>query len=251
MLIRLEQMENFRLESEQAFAAKATARLHGLFPKHTAFMGAAAVSAVVRLGIIRAREFRFKSERGIQTYLSLMVYFGSEFHRDPQYHWMRELLEDASPDDENTRIDRVITATGDYLAPIAGPNREHVDEALSKLLGRGRTLVTYPPQPVTLEAVRLLLTQIYPEKATYLAESGLNALIQSAHAGARRHELMGTEPVIFFSLLMLLLGSFADEDPQFPWIGGLLSKSEGNSEKPSFHNLVNQSFEHLAAWTAC
>ena len=248
MVIREEQMAAFRAESDKAFAEKAAQRLRSFFPKHTAFMGPEAVSGIVRLGIARARKLGFKSERGIQTYLSLMVYFGSEFDRDPQYAWMRALLTDASPPNERARVDRIIQATGDYMAAVAGPNHEHIDKALAVVLDRGPRIITDPRRPITLESVRALLHQVYPEKAPRLTEPGLNGLIKSAHAVSRRHHLAGDEPVILFSLLMLFLGTFAYEDPQFAWIARTLSESEGQADAPRLEMLIKRCFERLAAW---
>lgn len=250
MMIRAEQMDALRVFSDETFAVKATVRLRALFPKHVAFMGDEALSGLLRTGIPRARNFGFRSERGIQTYLSLMVYFGTEFQRDPQYTWILALLEEspAAQQEERARIDRIIEATGEYSVAVAGPNREHVDRALACLIDHGRMLIADPPRPITLPSVQLLLTEVYPEKAGRLGEAGLTGLVQNAHATARRHELPGAEPVILFSVLSLLLGTFAAEDPQFAWIGQAISECRRQLEPARLQHLLDRSFERLAAW---
>jgi hypothetical protein len=250
MLIREGQMAAFRAEGDKAFAGKAAKRLTQLFPKHTAMMGAAAVNEIVQLGTNRARGYGFRSERGIQTYLSLMIYFGTEFHRDPQYEWVHPLVETESPGDEKARIDRIIQATGDYAVAVPGPNHEHVDEALATLLERGPAIVKDPQRPITVDSVRLLLHQVYAKKATHLAEPGMTTLIQTAHAASRKHQFAAGEPIILFSLLMLLLGSYVDEDPQFAWFAATLAETCGQPEGPRLDAVVNRCFERLRAWTS-
>ncbi|MCC6536114.1 MAG: hypothetical protein IT162_01090 [Bryobacterales bacterium] len=250
MTIRPEQWGALRAVSEDGFAAKAVARLRALFPKHAAMMGEAAICELARRGIPRARGFGFQSERGIQTYLSLMVYFGSECHRDPQYPWLRALLEEKTGKDEKDRINRIIHATGEYAVLVAGPNREHVDKALATLASDGRALISNPPRPVTAEAVERILTQVYATKAGQLGHEGMMGLMQHAYATARLHELHGAEPVILFSLLQLMLGTFAGEDPQFGWINRTTEAHRGEPEARRYAHLVDTCFERLSAWTA-
>ena len=249
LMIRSQQMDVFHAAMEKEYARKAKNRLCALFPKHAAFMGDCAVSEIVRRGIGRACEFHFKSERGIQTYLSLMVYFGTEFHRDPQYAWMRAILDDTSPH-EKPRIDQIIERTSDYSEAVAGSNHEYIDKALSTLMDWGAALLAGPRRPKTPEALLPLLREIYPEKAARLGSVGLASLIQSARSTSERHDFIGGQAVILFALLMLILGTFADEDPQFPWIGGTLFETRGQPDTQRLERLATRFFERLAAWVA-
>jgi hypothetical protein len=251
MNIRPEQMQALRRDTEEAYAVKAAARLRGFFPKHTAFMGDEAVAKVVELGIARARAHHLTTERGIQVYLSLMLYLGSEFDRDPQYSWAHALLDGEPSREEKIRIDDIMKTTGDFLAAVAGPNREHAEQALNTLIDGGTELITRVEPPVNSASLRRLLTTLYPQKAAYLGDEGLASVMQSGLAAARRYGLEGPEPVVLFSFLLLLLGSYADQDPQFAWIPAALALSAGDaSPRQRFEKLLERSFERLHAWVA-
>ena len=249
MIISDDQMQQMRQRTETVYVHTAAQRLGQFFPRHARAMHPDALTALVGAGIGRARQHRLHTERGIQTYLSLMVYLGSGFDRDPQYPWAAAVLDDPSDTDETSRIDEIIRCTGLFLAKVAGPDREHVSAALKRLSTGGEVWFTQLERPVNGVSLRRLLNAIYPEKVAYLGNDRLTEVMTLALNAARRHGLDGPEPVALFAGLFLLLGSFADEDPQFGWIPQALApRDTDDSPNERFDRLLDVAFGRLRAW---
>ena len=62
----------------------------------------------------------------------------------------------------------------------------------------------------------------YPEKASYLGEDAINALINAGKATARQHVLATDRGVALVVVLMLAFGHGWADDPLYPWIGRTL-----------------------------
>jgi len=108
-MIRIGRDQGKALEaaSIDSFESRMLEHLRRHFPDHAARLGETKARSVVRDGMSRSAAYGIVSERGVCTYIDLMVAFGEDFDRSPKYPWAREILFGLDLKSPATRIDRL------------------------------------------------------------------------------------------------------------------------------------------------
>jgi hypothetical protein len=88
------------------------------FPVHAGKLTEAKARSVIRDGMARSVAYGIVSERGVCTFIDLMVAFGEDFDRNPRYPWAREILIGLDLKSPATRIDRLHDRALFYLASV-------------------------------------------------------------------------------------------------------------------------------------
>ncbi|MCJ7604147.1 MAG: hypothetical protein MUO63_21940, partial [Desulfobulbaceae bacterium] len=153
----------------------------------------------------------------VRLYLELMLLFGSHFDTDPQYPWATEILVNQDADSQMQRANRLYERVIDYRRKVAGPDDAYTFTALGKISVMAR-------HPLLLSsgnfvsAMREQITRVYPQKAAYIGDVGLETLIHEGSDSARSHGFSTDRSVALLIVLMLAFGHGCDEDPLYPWI---------------------------------
>lgn len=106
----------------------------------------------------------------------MMLLFGSHFDTDPQYPWTAEILR-SEVSAQMHRAEHLYDRTRDYRQKVAGPNDAYTLKAL-------RNIPIFARQPLMIAADDLTpailgeIARVYPEKAAYVGEDSLAALVR-------------------------------------------------------------------------
>lgn len=222
LVIRNEQMEVFREAAQANFENEMLIHLEEFSPPLFKTVGEDQMRQVIQFGIQRAKNHGFTFRGPVRLYLDLMLLFGSHFDTDPQYPWAAEILADQDFGPQMQRAERLHQKTMDYRQKVAGPEDAYTLEALRKI-------AIFAHQPLSLSSENFIpgmlreFALLYPQKAAYIGNAALEALIQKGIAGAQRQHFTTMRGAVLVTVLMLAFGHGCGIDPLYPWIGKTLN----------------------------
>lgn len=221
LVIRESQMKTFEKAAQRAFEDEMVAHLAEFSPPLFKVIGEAQMRKTVRFGIDRADSHGFTFRGPIRLYLELMLLFGSYFDTDPQYPWAAETLTNQDSGPQMQRAEQLYERTLDYREKVAGPDDAYTLRAL-------RNISILARQPLELSsddffpAMRREIARVYPQKAAYVGDEGIEVLIRKGIDGARRQRFSTIRGVTLVIVLMLAFGHGCGADPLYPWIAKTL-----------------------------
>lgn len=221
LIIRQEQMDVLRMAARRSFEDSMVEHLGGAFPHLLGAIGAGQMRLAVELGMRRAAGYGFDLRGPVCLYLELMLLFGSAFDTDPQYPWAAEILTDRDGQPQMQRATRLYQRALDYRRQVAGPADAYALRALGNIRGLFSQTIGFAVDelvPFMLSEINLL----YPEKAAYVGDECLTALIRKAGQGASNIRFTSPRGVALVVVLMLVLGHGCGADPIYPWIARTL-----------------------------
>lgn len=238
LLIRSEQMEGFKKAMLRSFENEMVAHLAELSPPLFKAAGEERMRQTIHLGIGRAQSYGFTFRGPVRLYLELMLLFGSYFDNDPQYPWAAEILTDQGPSPQMQRAGRLYEKALDYREKVAGPEDAYTLKALRNIQALAR-------QPLELSAEDLVpgllreIKRIYPQKAAYVGDEGLEVLIHKGIGGARRQRFATARGATWVIVLLLAFGHGCGADPLYPWIARTL-KDEAITDSEARAKLLEE-----------
>jgi hypothetical protein len=221
LVIRSAQMEVFKEAALRSFENEMVAHLAEFSPPLFKAVGEEQMREVIHFGIGKADSYGFTFRGPVRLYLDLMLLFGSHFDTDPQYPWAAEILTDQDSGLQMQRAERLYEKTMDYREKVAGPEDAYTLRAL-------RNISVLARQPLELSsdnfvpAMRQEIARVYPQKAVYVGDEGINALIRKGVDGARRQRFSTIRGATLVIVLMLAFGHGCGADPLYPWIARTL-----------------------------
>jgi hypothetical protein len=216
LVIRREQMQALADRAKRDFVASMVLHLHGFAPRHSAVVGDAALRDAIELGCWRCAEYGLKSRGAVRFWVEAMFLFGSDFDRDPQWHWVAPALADRSGD-ELARADRLHRAAMHCLATVAGADRRDAWRALRAI--RGLPLQALPADDATFEPRAFeLLRHVHPAKVAWMGEERVLGLLRRARESAASLGLGGDRAAAVCAGASFALGTGFANDPLLPWI---------------------------------
>jgi hypothetical protein len=225
MNIRKEQIITFEEVAAKQFEKDAALHASEFAPKHVKVLGEEGTRAVVRLGIRRASRYGFSATGSVHFFLDLMFLLGSEFDTDPQYPWAGEILNDESIPGQMPRADKLYSRAIQYLDAVAGPDNQFAIAAFRRL----KSLVAGSLADGCSESAGRVvekLNSIHPEKAAYLGQAGLQALVSRSSERALARGISNPQAALLFAVLEFGLGHAFEHDLLYPWIEATLSDTK-------------------------
>jgi len=218
LIIRQAQMDALTGAMTRNFENRMLAHFAKRYPQRTRRIGEAALQRAILSGIEQARRYELTTEGGIYVYLSLLFILGDRFGEDPQLPWAQKILTDASTNGApRIRMERLHQAGTRYLEQTFGARHELLEQATRRISGQQLQSFLQIPGDNLRQEIHQLLQHIYPEKAAALDSAALKAFIRLGADGAKRHRISDRPTALRYLLLMLLLGSYFDGSPLFPW----------------------------------
>jgi len=221
LVIRSEQMNALGSVALRAFEDEMVEHLAEFSPPLFKAVKETRIREVIRLGTTRAREYGITFQGPVRLYLELMLLFGSGFDTDPQYPWAAEILGDPDSGGEMERAERLFEDVGEYRRQVGGPQDEYTLNALRKISAWARSPLPFSSDNFTSGMLREM-AHVYPEKAAYVGEERLRALIDEGVVAANRFDLSTVRAIALVVVLMFAFGHGCMDDPLYPWIGGTL-----------------------------
>ena len=221
LVIRPEQMDAFRAVARRGFEDEMVAHLAQFSPPLFEAVGDEQMRTAIRFGIGRAEAYGLTFRGPTRLYLELMLLFGSHFDTDPQYPWAAEILADQESAPQMDRAERLFERAVDYRKKVAGPEDAYTIQALRNIAVMARQPLEFAMEDLPA-AMRQEIWRIYPEKAAYVGDAALEALIQKGIGGARRQRFATVRGTALVIVLMLAFGHGCGADPLYPWIARTL-----------------------------
>ena len=216
VIIRKAQTDAFDQASLKSFENEMVVHLAEFSPPLFKAVKEDQLRVAIRSGIERAGDHGITCRGPLRFYLEMMLLFGSSFDTDPQYPWAGWILTERLGS-EIQRAELLYERTRDYRQKVAGPADEYTLEALRTIsLLAERTL---PISETSFESDMLKeMARVYPQKASYIGEDGLKALIAEGTAAGQQYGFSGVRALALPSVLMFAFGHGCFADPLYPWI---------------------------------
>jgi hypothetical protein len=221
LVMRTEHMEVFRAAAVRLFEEDMVKHLAEFSPPLVQAVGEGQLRKASQLGMKQAANYGFTYRGPVRLYLELMLLFGSHFDTDPQYPWAAEILTDRDPDHQMERAESLYQKCMDYRTQVAGPKDAYTLEALKNIAVLAKQPLTLPTDEFAAAMLREI-TLVYPEKAAYVGNQGVSALIRKGMDGARMQRFSTPRGMALVILLMFAMGHGCGSDPLYPWIAQTL-----------------------------
>jgi hypothetical protein len=204
---------------ERQFEDEMLAHSKRFTPRLSEILGDEQLRAVVRSAIARAGRYDLTYRGPIRLFLEMTFLCGSGLDTDPQYPVVGAALRATEP--QMVRAQHIHEWHNEYLEKVSGPRASNVHRAL-------RDLVRFARAPLRISANDLeggllrAMHEIFPEKATYVGDDRLRALIAEGVDEAKHHEFEGPRPAVLLGVLRFAFGHGCTSDPLYPWISQTL-----------------------------
>ena len=218
--IRPEQMKTFEQVARIPFEDEMAAHSKAFAPRLCDVLGDEQLRVALRQAMARAGGYGFTYRGPIRLFIEMTFLFGSAFDTDPQYPWAQRILR--SQDDQMCRAEQLFDKILDYQEKVSGPAGSNTLRALREVLATAQ-------KPLALGAgdfavgMRTEMARVFPEKAAYIGNEGLTALIREGRAEACKRRFPSPRGETVLATLMFAFGHGCTADPLYPWIARTLT----------------------------
>jgi len=207
LTIRAEQMEVLRAAAQQRFQESMRVHLNELAYPLAFGVPDGNLRKAISFGVARARGYGFDLRGPVRLYLELMLIMGSHFDTDPQYSWAAAILKNPGTGSQMARAERLYQAALDYEEEVIGTDYAQTVRAITSISFTVAQPLAVSPDTFVPDMLRTLRS-LYPEKACYVGEAGLKALIREAQEDAQRWGLMTVRGASMLIILkMMFIGA--------------------------------------------
>ena len=120
------------------------------------------------------------------------------------------------------RAERIYEKIIDYQEKVSGTNAVNSIEALRKLSFLPHQPLSYNNSENFVSGMLQEMTSIFPQKAAYLGNEALLALIHKGYAVAQQARFPSARAYTLIIALMYAFGHGCTNDPLYPWIANTL-----------------------------
>lgn len=217
--IRSEQMKVLEEAAWLSFEDEMVVHSRKFAPELCRVIGEEELRTALRRTMKRALGYGFTYRGPIRLCIELMFLFGSGFDDDPQYPMLGKILK--AEGDQMDRAEEIGREVDGYLHKVSGPDNAYEARALRNFSIVARRPVSFSSGDI-VEALVREMTEIYPQKAGYIGEKGLVALIAEGRNEAHKHGFNSIEGEAMMVRLMYGFGHGCTDDPLYPWISRTL-----------------------------
>lgn len=228
-VLKNQQIEVYKEIALKNFEDKMLNHIKEFFPNHFNMIPEDCIREIIQLGYEKAKGYGFTTQRNVCLYINIMLVVGSNFDVDPMYSWVSTHLVD-SGDYPNVRMNRLSDESFKMLEKYTGSNNQFLNRALLKLNNSGEELFQKLKES-DLNTFGETLKDIYPEKYDVIDYSNLLKVKRQGIIKANSHGIFSESNILVYLILMFLLGSEFDHDPQFNWVQKTLNDSTFNEDE--------------------
>ena len=222
LMIRNDQVDLLREAVQRGFEREMVLHLADFSPPLVKTIGGDQLREVTRLGMARAAQYGLTYRGPVRLYLELMLLLGSYFDSDPQYPWAAEILADQRSGGQMQRAERLYEKTLAYREAVGGPEDKYTLAALRNILLLSQRALHLSSDNFVSDMLHEL-HMMYPQKAAYVGEHALEALIAIGMERARAFRFPTLRGYALIIVLMLAFGHACVDDPLYPWIARTLN----------------------------
>ena len=162
-----------------------------------------------------------------------MILLGTYFDTDPQYPWVKVVLNDSSfYPNQISKADQLHNLYVDYHKNVIGENGEYALAALMRLSDSENKKKLEEDYTKRKQELIDIISFIYPEKSEFLGYDLLNDLINRANQKANQYQIDFNKGKNLFVGLTFTLGHKFDSDLMYPWISNTFKNDESSKKTP-------------------
>jgi hypothetical protein len=218
VVIRAEQMKVFEQSARRQFEDEMVAHSKDFSPPLCEVIGDDQLRVALRSAMTRAEGYGFTYRGPTRLFIEMMFLCGSAFDTDPQYPAVGAVLRASG--DQMQRAQQIHELCLDNLGAVSGPGAANVRKALSDLLTYARMPITFSNDFVA--DMLQEMNRVFSQKAAYVGEAGLRALIDEGIAEARQYRFETARQRALLVVLKFSFGHGCTDDPLYPWIARTL-----------------------------
>jgi hypothetical protein len=220
LVISAQQMRALRQVARQRFEDEMVSHSQAFAPRLCEVLGEPQVRVAVRRAIDTAARNGFTNVGPVRLCVELIFLCGSAFDTDPQYPSLGRVLR--SDGDQMQRADLVYQGIVEYQKNVAGAGASKVHAALRRMAIFVRQPIEFS-QSDFVPGMLAAMSSIFPEKADYVGEPNLSALISAARSEAARYDFESVRAQALLVALKFGFGHGCTQDPLYPWISRTLA----------------------------
>lgn len=243
MIVRVAQLNVAEKSAETAFQQRLLSHVEEFFPVHYRVVGRERLCDVIEVARNKSKSFCFESERDIYLYLSLMLYLGSHFDRDPQIPWALATLQDPEEPSPGARMDKTYEAVTEYLKRTAGDDGAFTVSAAGRFERAAHELDRLVTRPA-----RDALVWLHPQKTALLKPPQFESLMGQSMALAEANGFEPRRGALLFTMLKVLLGNGFHQDQQFWWAAEGLALGSTLGPEKGLLAFRDAAVRHLQTW---
>ncbi len=222
LVLRRFQIANFEKRARAGFEDEMVAHCKVFSPRLCVVLGEDQLRVVVCHLIDSARIWGFTQRGPVRLYIEMGFLFGSGFADDPQYPWIRKILESGKYPSQMQKSVMLRQRILDYQIRVNGPEDRFTRSALERI-----RIMAQHPFPVSstqfLADMMRLIKRLYPEKASHVGDQGLESIVRKAASEASARDMSSVHTAVLFTTLMFAFGHRCVADPLYPWIQNTLA----------------------------
>ena len=247
--LRNEQIEALKSVPLKQFEVEMVAHVKKFFPNHFRIAGEPVIYDIVRLGISKAREYDFTTQRNVCLYITVMIMLGSYFDEDPMYWWMQPDLDVSSNESPSDRAAQMADKALEFQRQIAGNENRDMNRAFLILKNNPSVIVEDFPAGSEYEKDMIVrLSDIFPKKAAIIGESSMHQLINEGLVKAAMYGITSKRGQSLITVMMFILGTAIDKEPFLPWVAAILKDPTLPNEAARIDKLYSAALSFLDEW---
>ncbi|CDL82813.1 hypothetical protein [Xenorhabdus szentirmaii] len=210
-----EQYNKLKIHAFNAYLDELLVNCNESYPHIEIKLGKEGLRTALTDAVEKAKNDGFDQRGPVQFYIDMYILFGTEFQTDPQYTWIKTIL------DNHTQLGQLEITTllyhevTRYFNEIQGEQDEYLKTSVSKL--QNINIEGLNVQWNTYESnVDALLNSLYPQKYQYIKQNDVKKLIQFGVEKSGQYGMGNANESAFLTLIMFLLGHQFDQDIFLP-----------------------------------
>ncbi|HED35949.1 MAG TPA: hypothetical protein ENJ08_17270 [Gammaproteobacteria bacterium] len=199
----------------------------------------------IRLGIFKASEYGYETQKQVLYFLTIMFILGAYFDEDPLYFWVKEKLIDEHHADLDIRIQTTYSDIINYLEDTLG-------EGDSKFL---RALVRFKKTDIVdlsdfdgsdLEhSLMRDLWHCYPEKYKWHGDKSIYSLVSQQLKIADKYNISSYKGKAILVSIAFMVGNGFIKDPLQSWAGKIFNNEYPCTDDTTVNNLYNAAISQI------
>ncbi|PHM39618.1 hypothetical protein Xmau_02624 [Xenorhabdus mauleonii] len=218
-----EQCNKLKNHAFNAYLDELVVHCNEYFPYLEIKLGKEGLKAALTDAVEKAKNDGFDQRGAVQFYIDMLILFGSEFQTDPQYFWIRKILDNHPHLGQLEKTTLLYHEVTRYLNEVHGEQDEHLKTSIFKF--QNINIEDLNTQWHTYESnVGTLLNSIYPQKYRYIKQENIRKLIQLGIEKSNQHGIENAVHSALLTLIMFLLGHEFDQDIFLPHLNKRIFK---------------------------
>ncbi|CDL86714.1 hypothetical protein [Xenorhabdus cabanillasii] len=171
----------------------------------------------------KAKNDGFDQRGAVQLYIDILILFGEEFQTDPQYSWIREILDNHAHLGQLEKTTLLYHEVTRYLNEVHGEQDENLKASILKF--QNINIEHLNVQWNTYKSnVDVLLNSLFPKKYQHIKQDNIKKVIQFGIEKSSQYGIEDANHAAFLTLIMFLLGHEFDQDIFLPHLNTRLFK---------------------------